>query len=75
MLKTLIKKQMLELFQTYFVNNKTGKARSKVGTALFFGLFVLLFGGLGIVFYLMDFYYSYNPSTFVKKVPQCDTYF
>lgn len=32
MLKTLIKKQMLELFQTYFVNNKTGKARSKVGT-------------------------------------------
>lgn len=53
MLKTLIKKQMLELFQTYFVNNKTGKARSKVGTALFFGLFVLLFGGLGIVFYLM----------------------
>ena len=53
MLKTLIKKQMLELFQTYFINNKTGKARTKAGTMLFFGLFILLFGGLGIAFYAM----------------------
>lgn len=53
MLKTLIKKQMLELFQTYFINNKTGKARTKIGTMLFFGLLILLFGGLGIAFYAM----------------------
>lgn len=53
MLKTLIKKQLLELFQKYFIDRKTGKGRSKIGTALFFILFVFLFVGLGLVFYTM----------------------
>lgn len=53
MLKTLIKKQLLELFQTYFIDRKTGKMRSKAGTALFLALFALLFLGLGFVFYSM----------------------
>lgn len=54
MLKVLIKKQLLELFQAYFVNKKTGKARSKKSTALFFILFALLFVFLGFAFYAMS---------------------
>ena len=53
MLKTLIQKQLLELFQSYFIDRKTGKARSKTGTAVFFILFALLFIGLGFVFFAM----------------------
>lgn len=53
MLKTLIKKQLLELFQTYFIDRKTGKARSKKGTVIFFALFGLLLVGLGFAFYAM----------------------
>lgn len=37
MFKALIKKQYYECFRTYFVNAKTGKARSKAGVA---GLFI-----------------------------------
>ncbi len=53
MLKTLIKKQLLEIWQTYYIDRKTGKARSKAGTVLFFGLLVVLFLGLGFAFYSM----------------------
>lgn len=53
MVKTLIKKQLLELFQTYYVDKKSGKARTKKGTILFFGLGILLFLGLGFAFYSM----------------------
>ena len=53
MLKTLIKKQLLELFQTYFIDRKTGKARSKKGTILFFVLLGFLFLALGFVFFAM----------------------
>lgn len=53
MLKTLIKKQLLELFQTYFINRKTGKARSKKGTVLFFVLLGFLFVMLGFAFFFM----------------------
>lgn len=53
MLKTLIKKQLLEIWQTYFIDKKTGKARSKTGTVLFFVLLVMLFLGLGFAFYAM----------------------
>lgn len=53
MLKTLIKKQLLEIWQTYFIDKKTGKARSKTGTVLFFVLLVVLFLGLGFAFYAM----------------------
>lgn len=54
MLKTLIKKQLLELFQTYYVNKKTGKARGKGGTVGFFVMLVALFAGLGFAFYSMS---------------------
>lgn len=53
MLKTLIKKQLLEIWQTYYIDKKTGKARSKTGTVLFFVLLVVLFLGLGLAFYSM----------------------
>ncbi|MDO4811116.1 MAG: hypothetical protein Q3985_04135 [Eubacteriales bacterium] len=42
MLKALIKKQYQECFRTYFVNVKTGKARSKAGMAGMFVLFAVL---------------------------------
>ena len=53
MLKTLIKKQLLEIWQTYYIDRKTGKARSKTGTVFFFILLVMLFLGLGFAFYSM----------------------
>ena len=42
MLKTLIKKQMLELNRSFFQNSKNGKARSKAATILFITGYVLL---------------------------------
>lgn len=48
MLKSLIKKQFYEIFRTYFVNTKTGKARSKssmAGMFIFFALLMLFMCG------------------------------
>ena len=42
MLKALLKKQFLELNAFYFQDKKTGKIRSKGGTAGFVLLFVFL---------------------------------
>lgn len=53
MLRTLIKKQLLEIWQGYFIDRKTGKARTKKGITLFFLLLVVLFLGLGFAFYAM----------------------
>lgn len=53
MLKILIKKQLLELWQSYFINRKTGKARTSKGTILCFVGFGLLVIGLGFSFYSM----------------------
>lgn len=53
MLKALIKKQLLELFQTYYINRKTGKARSKKGTVVFFVLLGFLFLLLGVIFFFV----------------------
>lgn len=51
MLKLLLKKQFLEIFQVYFYDAKKNKARSKVSTAMNFALFALLvFGLLGGIF-------------------------
>ena len=51
MLKVLLKKQMLEIFQVYFYDAKKNKARTKVSIALHFLLFFLLvFGLLGGIF-------------------------
>lgn len=54
MFKALLKKQMLELNAVYFQNKKTGKQRTRVGTTLFIGLFVLLFLFLGVSFYFLS---------------------
>ncbi|MDO5444839.1 MAG: hypothetical protein Q4F31_04370 [Eubacteriales bacterium] len=51
MLKSLIRKQLLEMWQGYFIDRKTGKARTKTGTVFFFLLLVVLFLGLGYAFY------------------------
>ena len=51
MLKLLLKKQFLEIFQVYFYDAKKNKARSKISTILYFLLFILLvFGLLGGIF-------------------------
>ena len=51
MLKLLLKKQLLEIFQVYYYDAKKNKARSKASTVLHFLLFALLvFGLLGGIF-------------------------
>ena len=42
MWKVLVKKEFTGIFRSYFVNSKTGKARSKGSIALFFVLFAVL---------------------------------
>ncbi len=46
MLKTLVKKQMTEIFRSYFYDAKKNKARSKGTTILYIILFVLLMVGV-----------------------------
>lgn len=51
MLKTLLHKQLLEIFRSYFYNPKTNKARSKGAVAAYIVLFVVLMVGvLGGIF-------------------------
>lgn len=42
MLKLLLKKQLLEIFQVYFYDAKKNKARSKTSTVMYFVMFILL---------------------------------
>ena len=51
MLKSLLKKQFSEIFKSYFVNQKTGKARSKGSIIAFFVLFVFIMVCLASVFF------------------------
>lgn len=46
MLKILVKKQMAEIFRSYFYDSKKNKARSKGATAAYFVLFALLMAGI-----------------------------
>lgn len=46
MLKTLLKKQMAEIFRNYFYDPKKNKMRSKGATAMYIALYVLLMAGL-----------------------------
>ena len=46
MLKTLVKKQLGEIFRSYFVNQKSGKSRTRGATIGLFVLFVLLMVGM-----------------------------
>ncbi len=54
MLKVLVKKQMAEIFRSYFYDAKKNKARSKGTTAVYFIFFTLLMAGMmgGIFAYL-----------------------
>ena len=57
MLKLLIKKQLMEVFRSYFYNSRKNKPRSKGMIILFFLLFgVLMIGVLGGMFAFL----SYN---------------
>ena len=51
MLSALLKKQLQEIFRSYFYNAKQGKARSRVSTVGYFAFFaVLMVGVLGGMF-------------------------
>ena len=51
MLKLLLRKQLLEIFQAYYYDAKKNKARSRLSTVMYFALFFLLvFGFLGGIF-------------------------
>lgn len=51
MLKVLVKKQLMEIFRSYFYNAKKNKAYSKGATAAYVVLFVMLMVGvLGGIF-------------------------
>ena len=53
MLKTLVKKQIAEIFKSYFVNQKTGKARKKSASIGLFILFFFLMAFLCVMFFGM----------------------
>ncbi len=53
MLKTLLKKQFLELNTFYFQNRKTGKMRSRGGIIGMIVLFIFVFASVGFAFYGM----------------------
>ena len=56
MLKTLVKKQLMEIFRSYFYDAKKNRKRSALSTALFIALFVLLMVGmLGGIFTFLSF--------------------
>ena len=46
MLKTLLKKQLTEIFRSYFYDAKKNRARSKTSIALYIVLYVFLMVGL-----------------------------
>ena len=46
MIRVLLKKQLTEIFRSYFVNQKKNTPRSKAATALLFVLFVLIMVGV-----------------------------
>ena len=54
MLKTLLHKQMTEIFRSYFYDAKKNKKRSKASTIMFFAIYVILMVGVlgGIFTYL-----------------------
>ena len=57
MLSILLKKQMTEIFRSYFYDAKKNKARSKVGTAVYLLLFVgIMVGLLGGMFTYLSLY-------------------
>lgn len=58
MLKVLLKKQFSEMFRSYFINRKTGEARSKGKIAALFVLFAVLMLFLGGIFFVMALFFG-----------------
>ena len=57
MLKTLVKKQLMEIFRSYFYDAKKNQRRSTLSTALFIVFFVLIMVGLlGGIFTFLSHY-------------------
>ena len=50
MLKTLLKKQMAEIFRNYFYDPKKNKMRSRGATIAYIALYVLLMAGVPLLF-------------------------
>ena len=56
MLKLLVKKQLAEIFRSYFYNAKTNKARSKTAIVSYFVFFIIVMAGmLGGIFAFLSF--------------------
>ena len=56
MLKLLVKKQLAEIFRSYFYNAKTNKARSKTAIISYFVFFIIVMAGmLGGIFAFLSF--------------------
>ncbi len=53
MVSSLLKKQLLEVFTWLYVDNKTGKRKSKKGIVTFVALYTLLFAFLGVIFFVL----------------------
>lgn len=57
MLKTLFKKQLMEIFRGYFYNSRKNQARSSGATAAYFLLFTcLIIGVIGGMFTILSFH-------------------
>ena len=53
MTRALFHKQMMEVFSLVYQNRKTGKNRSKRGIISYVLLYLLIFGFLGVIFFLL----------------------
>lgn len=51
MTKVLLKKQMMEVFAWVYQDKKSGKNRGKSGVILYIGLYLIIFGILGFIFF------------------------
>ena len=53
MTRALFKKQMMEVFAWIYRDKKSGKNRSWKGIALYVGLYLVIFGFLGVMFFMV----------------------
>ena len=53
MLKALLKKQLLEINAQFFKDRRTGKARTRVSSALFILMFAVMLIGIGVIFFFI----------------------
>ena len=53
MFRALLKKQLLEIFQGYLIDRKSGKPRGKKGLVFYLLLMAFVFGSVGFAFYSM----------------------